>query len=65
VAAAGLIVALSQLVGGWTNWGGPHVSRNQFLLGFLPALIAGGLDGDRRRTGATTGSGSHGDLVKV
>jgi hypothetical protein len=42
IAAAGLIVALSQLVGGWTKWGRPTLSRNVFLLGFLPALIAGG-----------------------
>jgi hypothetical protein len=42
IAAAGLIVALSQLVGGWTKWGRPHFSSNVFLLGFLPALVAGG-----------------------
>jgi hypothetical protein len=42
IAAAGLAMALSQLLGGWTKWGRPHLSRNVFLLGFLPALIAGG-----------------------
>jgi hypothetical protein len=42
IAAAGLVMALSQLLGGWTKWGWPHISRNVFLLGFLPALIAGG-----------------------
>src|SRR5512132_3449684 len=42
IAAAGLIIALSQLLGGWTKWGWPRVSVNVFLLGFLPALIAGG-----------------------
>ena len=42
IAAAGLVMALSQLLGGWTKWGRPHISRNVFLLGFLPALIAGG-----------------------
>jgi hypothetical protein len=42
VALAGLTVALSQLLGGWTKWGWPRVSLNVFLLGFLPALIAGG-----------------------
>lgn len=42
VAAAGLAVAFSQLIGGWTKWGRPHISGNVFLLGFLPALIAGG-----------------------
>jgi hypothetical protein len=42
IAAAGLMMALSQLLGGWTKWGWPRVSGNVFLLGFLPALIAGG-----------------------
>jgi hypothetical protein len=42
IAAGGLVIALSQLLGGWTKWGRPHLSRNVFLLGFLPALIAGG-----------------------
>ena len=39
VAAAGLTIALSQLLGGWTKWGRPHLSKSVFLLGFLPALI--------------------------
>jgi hypothetical protein len=42
VAAAGLTMALSQLLGGWTKWGLPRVSGKVFLLGFLPALILGG-----------------------
>jgi len=42
VAAAGLTMALSQLLGGWTKWGWPRVSGMVFLLGFLPALILGG-----------------------
>ena len=42
IAAAGLIMALSQLLGGWTKWGLPRISGSVFLLGFLPALIAGG-----------------------
>jgi hypothetical protein len=42
IAAAGLVMALSQLLGGWTKWGWPRISGNVFLLGFLPALIAGG-----------------------
>jgi hypothetical protein len=41
IAAAGLVIALSQLLGGWTKWGWPRISGNVFLLGFLPALIAG------------------------
>jgi hypothetical protein len=42
IALAGLTIALSQLLGGWTKWGWPRISLNVFLLGFLPALIAGG-----------------------
>src|SRR5215204_2061951 len=42
VAAGGFVIALSQLLGGWTKWGWPRISGNVFLLGFLPALIAGG-----------------------
>ena len=42
IAAAGLVMALSQLLGGWTKWGRPRISRNVFLFGFVPALIAGG-----------------------
>jgi hypothetical protein len=41
-ALAGLAIALSQLLGGWTKWGWPRLSLNVFLLGFVPALIAGG-----------------------
>jgi hypothetical protein len=41
-ALAGLVIALSQVLGGWTKWGWPRLSLNVFLLGFLPALIAGG-----------------------
>ena len=43
VAGAGLVMALSQLLGGWTKWGWPRLSATVFLLGFLPALAAGGL----------------------
>jgi hypothetical protein len=41
VALGGLVIALSQLLGGWTKWGWPRISGNVFLLGFLPTLIAG------------------------
>jgi MFS family permease len=41
LAAAGLVMALSQLVGGWTKWGAPRLSVPVFLVGFVPALIAG------------------------
>jgi MFS family permease len=41
LAAAGLVMALSQLFGGWTKWGSPRLSVPVFLVGFVPALIAG------------------------
>ncbi len=42
IAAAGLIMALSQIFGGWTKWGWPRMSVNVFLLAFIPVLIAAG-----------------------
>jgi hypothetical protein len=30
IAAAGLAMALSQLLGGWTKWGSPRISGNVF-----------------------------------
>jgi hypothetical protein len=42
IAAAGLVMALSQLLGGWTKWGLPRLSVNVFLIGFLPVLVAAG-----------------------
>ena len=42
VAAAGLVMALSQLLGGWTKWGWPRVDLPVFLIGFLPVFVAGG-----------------------
>ena len=42
-AGAGLVLALSQIAGGWTKWGLPRVSLPVLLVGFLPALLAGGL----------------------
>jgi hypothetical protein len=44
VAAAGLTMALSQLLGGWTKWGLPRLSGAVFVLGFLPVLVVGGLE---------------------
>ena len=43
LAGAGLVMAVSQLLGGWTKWGWPRISASVLLLGFLPALVAGGL----------------------
>ena len=42
IAAAGLTMALSQVLGGWTKWGWPRLSLAVFLLGFLPVLVVGG-----------------------
>jgi hypothetical protein len=42
VALGGLVIALSQLLGGWTKWGWPRVSSHVFLAGFVPTLIVGG-----------------------
>lgn len=42
IAAAGLAMALSQILGGWTKWGWPRFSLGVFLLGFLPVLAVGG-----------------------
>ena len=42
IAAAGLTMALSQILGGWTKWGWPRFSLGVFLIGFLPVLLAGG-----------------------
>jgi MFS family permease len=41
LAAAGLVMALSQLLGGWTKWGWPRLSVPVFLTAFVPALLAG------------------------
>jgi hypothetical protein len=42
VAAAGLVLALSQVVGGWTKGGRVRVSPTTFVLGFLPTLVCVG-----------------------
>jgi hypothetical protein len=42
LAAAGLTMAFSQILGGWTKWGWPRLSLNVFLLAFVPVLITGG-----------------------
>jgi hypothetical protein len=40
VAGAGLIMALSQLLGGWTKWGMPRISAAVFLTAFVPVAVA-------------------------
>src|SRR5690348_17356687 len=42
VAGAGLVMALSQLLGGWTKFGWPRLSLGVLLLGFLPVLVLTG-----------------------
>jgi len=42
LAGAGLAIAVSQLVGGWTKWGRPRFSPSVFLLAFVPTLIVVG-----------------------
>jgi hypothetical protein len=42
VAGAGLVMAASQLLGGWTKWGWPRVSMGVFTLAFLPVLVCVG-----------------------
>jgi hypothetical protein len=42
LAGAGLVMALSQLLGGWTKWGRPRVSAPVLVLAFVPTLIAVG-----------------------
>src|SRR5438309_10190452 len=42
LAGAGLVLALSQLLGGWTKFGIPRLSASVLLLGFIPALVAVG-----------------------
>jgi len=40
LAGAGLTMALSQLLGGWTKWGLPRISISLFLGAFVPVAIA-------------------------
>src|SRR5712691_6753741 len=39
VAGAGLVMALSQLLGGWTKWGWPRLSISVLLWAFVPVAI--------------------------
>jgi hypothetical protein len=39
VAGAGLLMALSQLLGGWTKWGWPRLSIAVFITAFVPVAI--------------------------
>ena len=56
LAAAGVCLGLSQLLGGWTKWGAPTISPGVFFLAFLPALVAvGGILVATRPTGTDEG----------
>src|SRR4051812_28171477 len=39
IAGAGLLMALSQLLGGWTKWGWPRLSIAVFITAFIPVAI--------------------------
>lgn len=39
VAGAGLLMALSQLLGGWTKWGWPRLSAAVLLIAFVPVAL--------------------------
>jgi hypothetical protein len=39
IAGAGLVMALSQLLGGWTKWGWPRLSATFLLMAFVPIAI--------------------------
>jgi hypothetical protein len=39
VAGAGLLMALSQILGGWTKWGWPRLAVPVFLIAFVPVAI--------------------------
>jgi hypothetical protein len=40
IAGAGLVMALSQLLGGWTKWGWPRLAITFFFVAFVPIAIA-------------------------
>ncbi len=69
IAAAGLTMALSQVLGGWTKWGWPRLSGGVFLLGFLPVLVVGGwvllarMPAETLNTGAFSRDIGIGDVV--
>jgi hypothetical protein len=40
IAGAGLLMALSQLLGGWTKWGWPRLAMTFLLTAFVPIAVA-------------------------
>jgi len=59
VAAAGLAMALSQILGGWTKWGWPRLDLGVFVLGFLPVFVVGGWVLLARQPGSILFNSSH------
>jgi hypothetical protein len=56
LAGAGVVLGLSQLIGGWTKWGAPTISPGVLLIGFLPTFVAvGGILVATRPTGTSGG----------
>ncbi|HWB55724.1 MAG TPA: hypothetical protein VG479_02175 [Gaiellaceae bacterium] len=56
LAGAGIVLGLSQLIGGWTKWGTPTISPGVLLIGFLPTFVAvGGILVATRPTGTSEG----------
>jgi hypothetical protein len=62
VGAAGLTMALSQVLGGWTKWGWPRVSLGVLLLGFVPVAVLGLWVLDASQPGGPTFGGLADDL---
>jgi hypothetical protein len=62
VGAAGLTMALSQVLGGWTKWGWPRVSLDVLLLGFVPVAVLGLWVLDASQPGGPTFGGLADDL---
>ena len=56
LAGAGVVLGLSQLIGGWTKWGAPTISPGVLLIGFLPTfVVVGGILVATRPTGTSGG----------
>jgi hypothetical protein len=56
LAAAGVCLGLSQILGGWTKWGTPTIDLGVFLLALVPTFVAvGGILVATRPTGTEEG----------
>ena len=63
VALGGLVMALSQLLGGWTKWGWPRVSSHVFLVGVPADARRRRLDAGRARAGELLARAARSQLV--